>query len=206
MSRLLAYGCSFTFGQGLPDTYPHNTAPSKFAWPALLGEKLNREVVNYGLMGAGNQEIFNKVLTTEFESDDLIVIMWSQFARHDFFRYKELPKGYRLNTDTAREFLKYNPIEEQWWIDNNRDRNWLTIHHCNLYLDSLNLRSLSIVGIVEKDTYPFPELEIPNLIRDQYALDWKVDFGLDKGEEGGSHPGLESHKSISQIFYDRIMQ
>lgn len=208
MPRLLAYGCSFVYGQGLPDTYPHNSAPSKFAWPALLGEKLNREVVNYGSMGAGNLEIFNSILTTKFEPDDIVVIMWSQFTRHDFFRYKLFPRGSRLVDDDGElEFFKYNPVEEKWWIDNNRDRNWLTIQHCNLYLDSLKIPSVSVLGMVcDGDTLPFPRLEIPNLMRDVLPEDWMIDRGLDANEFGGGHPGLESHKLISQMFYDRITQ
>lgn len=45
MSRLIAFGCSHTYGHGLPDCFipPHRpgTDPSKLSWPYPLGELLN---------------------------------------------------------------------------------------------------------------------------------------------------------------------
>lgn len=206
MSRLFAYGCSFAYGQALPDIYPNNATPSKLAWPELLGQKLNREVVNRSVPGAGNLEILNCILSTKFEPTDMVVIMWSQFARHDFFRYVLLPRGNRLRGDEGElEFFKHNPIEEKWWINNNRDRNWLTIHHCSLYLQSLNLPFLSVLGLVcAGDTLPFPKLDIPNLVKDVLPEDWIIDRALDAHGEGGGHPGVESHRLITDLLYDRI--
>ncbi len=204
MSRLIAFGCSFTFGQGLIDIYPSSNKSSRFAWPELLGNKLKRSVINRGKPGIGNLEILNRVLTTKFEPSDIVVIMWSQFVRHDFFRYDLIPIGSRIHYE---EFLKYNPIEEKWWIDNNRARNWLTIHQCSLYLQSINIPFVSFMGIVgHNDTLPYPKLEIPNLLTDINVSDWFVDRALDAHEEGKGHPGLESHKLIANLIYDKIAQ
>ena len=38
---LYSFGCSITYGVGLPDTiYPKVDYKSKYAWPEVLGEKL----------------------------------------------------------------------------------------------------------------------------------------------------------------------
>lgn len=204
MSRLLSFGCSFTSGIGLIDIYPNTKKNSRFAWPELLGNKLNRSVVNKGKAGIGNLEILNHVLTTKFEPSDIVVIMWSQFVRHDSFRYNLIPIGSRID---EKEFLKYNPIEEQWWIDNNRARNWLTIHQCSLYLQSLNITFVSFMGIVgHNDTLPYPKLDIPNLLTDINVSDWFIDRALDDDGKGKGHPGLESHKLIANLIYDKIAQ
>jgi hypothetical protein len=161
--------------------------------------------VNKGKPGIGNLEILNNVLTTKFQPSDIVVIMWSEFSRHDFFRYKAIPIGGRLIGGES-EFLKYNPIEEDWWINNNRARNWLTIHHCSVYLQSLNIPFVSLLGIIGNDTLPYPSLKIPNLIEDIKPNDWIIDKAMDANDEGGSHPGLESHKLIANLIYDKIKQ
>jgi len=173
-----------------------------------LGNKLSRSVVNQAKPGIGNLEILNHVLTTKFQPSDIAVIMWSQFSRHDFFRYKAIPIGGRLiGTAGEAEFLKYNPIEEDWWINNNRARNWLTIHHCSLYLQSLNIPFVSFLGIVGyNDTLPYPSLEIPNLLKDIKSQDWIIDKAMDINDKDGAHPGLESHKLIANLIYDKIKQ
>ena len=46
MDRLVAFGCSYTYGHGLPDCIMAKgragKRPSKFAWPYLLAKKLDK--------------------------------------------------------------------------------------------------------------------------------------------------------------------
>lgn len=60
---IVAIGDSFTYGDELPD-------PSTQAWPALLGKKLNKPVLNLGVPGSGNaritKEIINRVINGEY--------------------------------------------------------------------------------------------------------------------------------------------
>ena len=70
--RLLAVGDSFTYGEELADR--------NFAWPYLLGKKLNSEITNLGKPGAGNTKILRN--TVEHASDyDIVIVAWSHFAR-----------------------------------------------------------------------------------------------------------------------------
>lgn len=88
--RLIAFGCSNTYGQGLPDCHfttktgsfmpgPH---PSKHAWPAQLGKMLDlKTVINMGVPGASNKQIWNNIMNFEFEPDDFVVCHWSLIHR-----------------------------------------------------------------------------------------------------------------------------
>jgi hypothetical protein len=103
MSNLFAFGCSHTYGYGLPDVVQYMTGKeiyptkfgknynfgSKFAWPQLLANKLNLECYNYGCCGANGKEvvwlitqclqhnmIFNK---------DTVAILWPAFSRTGIF-------------------------------------------------------------------------------------------------------------------------
>ena len=72
-------GDSFTFGAELPDTYedPTELTPSKFAWPALLEQKLNRSVKNLGHQGSGNTRVIKRAMDCVFAGDaELIIIAW----------------------------------------------------------------------------------------------------------------------------------
>jgi len=59
--RLIAFGCSYTYGAGLEDCFTppigHGPIPSKFAWPQLVANELNMECINMSSSGASNKEI-----------------------------------------------------------------------------------------------------------------------------------------------------
>lgn len=205
MSRLITFGCSFTVGTGLPDVYPDQYKHSLIGWPNLLGEKLGLEVVNKGQAGAGNLEILYYILNTDIRPDDTCVVMWSAFLRHDqFVIHPEFNNGKRIPYNI---FAKNTPIEDTAWIDANRNKNWLTIHHGSHYLNNLGVRFRSLLGINQGPiTGEKPsQLHIPNLIEDIKPKHWIVDEALDAEPDHAGHPGLESQRLISQMIYDRIV-
>mgnify|MGYP003309481114 CR=1 FL=1 len=88
MTRLIAFGCSHTYGQALPDIWDHKKnkeittqGPSKYAWPQILSDKLNLECINLGSPGASNKEVWFHIVNTEFKKSD-IVILWFQYYNH----------------------------------------------------------------------------------------------------------------------------
>lgn len=101
MSRLVAFGCSNTAGQALPD-YNDDYGHSKHAWPQLLGDKLGLSVVNLGKGGQSNKFICSQVLDTELHKDDLVVFMWTFFSRTCFFTEQGLPR-------------RILPSQMDWW-------------------------------------------------------------------------------------------
>lgn len=208
MARLITFGCSFTAGIGLPDIYPRHDTTSSLGWPALLGKKLNLELVNKGKGGTGNLEILCNILNTDFEDTDTVVILWSSFLRHDRFVIdSDLKSGSRMSEE---EFLlNVFKIESPDWVNSNRNKNWLTIHHASCYLKTLGINFYSLLGIVNRDnsiTGDRPDhLDIPNFIEDIRPGHWIVDEALDGKPNEPGHPGLESQRLLSQMIYDRIV-
>ena len=86
--RLVAFGCSNTFGQALPDVWDYKKnvsiskqGPSKYAWPQVLADKLNLECVNLGTPGASNKEVWFHIVNTEFKKSDIVIILWPGRSR-----------------------------------------------------------------------------------------------------------------------------
>lgn len=71
--RFFAFGCSFT-------NYKWAT------WADIIGQDI-KEYYNYGLQGAGNHYIYNKLMEADcihnFNSDDLVIVMWTKTDRED---------------------------------------------------------------------------------------------------------------------------
>jgi len=75
--RLITFGCSNTYGHGLPDCHvPPNEAgpnPSKVAWPQLLAERRGLECVNLGQPGGINKLMWWRTVNFEFEPTDVVI-------------------------------------------------------------------------------------------------------------------------------------
>lgn len=91
MGRLIAFGCSNTFGQALPDVWdfnknkPVDKTPSKYAWPQLLADKLNFECVNNGIQGNSPKDTWWLVMNFSFKDNDIVTILWPHIFRTTFF-------------------------------------------------------------------------------------------------------------------------
>ena len=80
MQTLWTFGCSHTQGHGMPDCVDRNGGPlnktSKFSWPNHLGEILNIPVINNSHAGIGPKAVWNNVINSNIQPDDVIAIMW----------------------------------------------------------------------------------------------------------------------------------
>ena len=84
--KILAGGCSFTFGNELSDD-DNGKTPSVNAWPALLAKQNDAEYTSVAKPGAGNSAIARRIF--EYISsnpyDNLFVtVMWSFTSRYDW--------------------------------------------------------------------------------------------------------------------------
>lgn len=206
MPRLLTFGCSFAYGHGLPDCYippdmPGNQ-PSKHAWTQLLADKLKYECVNLSAPGSGNFQILIEILKTNYQKDDLVIIAFSYFTRYDFYKMTDkIDRGINVNYEgsehkqhiLAELGIKY--LEEKtFWS------NWLAIQHCELFLNSKNIKNYSFMGIPIGAREEKPELiNLKNFIYD-------MPFFLKDKALDNEHPGLESHKLLAENIYDKIVQ
>lgn len=196
MSRLITFGCSFTFGTGLKDT--------KDSWPSVLGQLTGRKVINKGVPGASNLEILNNILSFKFREDDLVVVGWTYCHRDLIFN------SYKPNVRIGSGQL--NGLFEKWVeLHNNYDNNvrsGIYIHHAELYMNSMNLENYNFWAppkatmiidrlfdlTVSEYTGSNPKFVKKNtLYKDILNID---DLALDN-----SHPGTLSHKNAAEKLF-----
>ena len=112
MKRLIVFGCSNTYGEGLLDCgdASNNWAgdePSKLGWPNQLATMMGiSTVINLGIGGASNKHISNSLLNKAgddfFNPDtDVVVFLWSYFNRHCIFQDNRTIERY-LPSDLKR--------------------------------------------------------------------------------------------------------
>ena len=143
MTRLVTFGCSFTYGEELDELTD--------AWPNVLANFLNIDVKNEGKTGSSNLEILYKILNFNFQEDDIVVIMWTYYSRDYLFKtpthqYSIGPWSKDINDLTA-------------WVSLHTDhdlimRSFINIHHAHSYLSLLNVKNYhTTVGIRKEQTY-----------------------------------------------------
>ena len=211
MPRLITFGCSYTFGEGLPDTYSlsenvSERIASTYAWPAHLGKRLNIETINNAGGGSGNLEILLNIFKFKFYFDDIVIIQWSKFTKIDFYQATSVyGDGKRVNPtgSTAGKhklLLAKMKIEDEFWLTNIFLRNWLLISQANHFLRMNKIKTfffLNTTGWEAKDPPVFLDLYGQlNIGPDS----WIIDKGFDR-----SHPGTESHKLLADLIYNEII-
>lgn len=82
INKVVAGGCSFTFGEELHD-------PATQAWPVIVAKNLNVAVENLGWPGASNEHIASLIIdycSKNDVSNTVFIVMWSHFSRQFFCR------------------------------------------------------------------------------------------------------------------------
>jgi len=199
MGRLIAFGCSLTFGLTLPDKYPYQEhyMASDYAWPSVLAKRLNLEVINKSIPAAGQTEILASILNFNFQENDTCIVMWSYFDRLDFYKFIEPTVGIRID-ENNKLHRTYVLLTDKYQFDIGR-RNWLTIQHAGLYLKYKNIKAKSILCLEDKLRHPntLYKIDVPDIIQD---ISWNyVDRAMDK-----THPGIESHKDMAEQIYNKV--
>lgn len=199
MPRLVAFGCSYTFGFGLADVWLFHAGYkcSINAWPNKLGELLGYEVVNKGWPGSGQQEIFNIITNFDFKPDDLCVIMWTHFDRLDFFKYTSPKKGERIDKE-HKSYRNYVMLTDKYQSDITK-RNWDIIQHTSLLMRHKGITSFSLVASDDLLTRQEHPIEIPGFLEN---VTWtREDYAHDT-----LHPGEKSHSILADAIYAEIKE
>lgn len=202
MSRLIAFGCSFTYGQGLPGCIIGNTKndfakfPSKKAWPTILGDLLDIDVINKGQPGASNREILFHVLNFNFCHKDIAVLMWTLPNRDLYFIKNKKPvKPFRQ----LGLWRKGKDLFANYWLRKTTDfdnsiKSWFHMHHAELYLKSKGIRFIH---------FPIFPHELEKYKPDYIGLSNYFNSGFEYIDKciKDNHPGIESHKNTAKNLY-----
>ena len=201
MSRLIAFGCSFTFGDGLPDCWDHR---SKFAgefhsilsWPNKLGALLEIPIVNVSEPGASNKQIWNSIVNFKFQNDDIVVVLWTNLERHCLIgnNNKITKFGNWDKTGLSKKYFKmfydYHNLKNNFHLCSN---------HCKFYLDSLNIKNYHLTS-QKKHIEDMPKWNIVNFLP-IFMNHFREIFPL---ALDGSHPGVEAHAAFAEKLYSLI--
>lgn len=200
MKRLIAFGCSLTYGHGLPDCHvaPHYPGPvaSKQAWPEIAAQQLNRTCINMATPGSSNKRIWHNIINFKFKKDDIVIILWSYEERFAIFKNKDVVEdiGNWMKYDTPQAYYQY--------FYNNYDslmQTKLYVSHANFILKDKLIPVYNLT--TKKETANIFKLpghrvsHIPLYICDDYRNSYPV--ALD-----GRHPGVE----CNQIFANDVLQ
>jgi hypothetical protein len=105
MKRLVAFGCSHTYGFGLKD-------PSKEAWPMVLGNLLEvQKTVNKGEPAASIKEIAHTALNFKYLPTDTVVFLWTHLNRYcilDRVGYVRINPRFAINKDPLSVYYYRN--------------------------------------------------------------------------------------------------
>jgi len=195
-NRLVAFGCSFTYGSGLPDCFHpvhgQGKHPSKFGWVQLLADKLNLTAHNMSIPGSSNLQILYNILKFDFRENDTVVVMWSLPTRDLYF------KKYAFNREFQLGLWKLDRLSKRWIesLDEHDQgvKSWVSMHHADLLLKTKNVKYLHIPSHPKELISHKPKfIEIDNI--DLTGL-VQVDQGLDP------HPGVESNKLTAEKIYN----
>lgn len=224
MPRLISFGCSNTYGEGLPDCWDDieccaGPKSSKYAWPQLTADALNLECVNLGVPGTSNKQICNDVLNTKFEKNDIVAIMWTYFTRTCFFqdkraeRFGESPDSKRIivqdTKNPNRKRQKYNSIYyKNFYTETNSNiENYMYINLVNSFLKEKKIQIHHITcnnyqqaarNIQHNTQLPPPQWNCINLIKINHLF---VDLALDR-----QHPGVISQKNVSELVIEQFRE
>lgn len=200
MSRLVAFGCSLTYGYGLEDCYlEKSNTHSKLAWPDILSSKFSIPSINRGVNAASNKKILLQAIDTPFEKDDIAVILWTYTYRGLLFSND----GSEINILPSAHI---HPIIKPYYtVHSNYDliiQSILDIHYTNIFLSTKNVKVYNF--FVDTELGKKERYESLKLL-DDIDLVWvnlrklTVDIATDK-----SHPGPLSQQEIAKFIAETI--
>jgi len=192
--RIIAFGCSMTFGQSLPDCVQGKKSdlPSQYAWPSVLGRLARRPVINLAVPGASNLEILHtiKKFINTIGANDIVCVMWSYIERSCVIKNDSvLQIGPWIDKPYSREY--YRLLHD---ASHDRFMYQLYVQHADYVLRS---QTDNILFTEVSDSGAFPlQLEcIPvnygniSVAEDQPPNDLGVD---------GMHPGIIQHERLAK--------
>lgn len=204
MPRLVTFGCSHTYGLGLPDTTQPNSSGthnghSRVAWPSWLSKELSLELTNMAFPGWSNTKILQEVLSFEYQPDDLVIILWADLYRDRLFMEdgSEFIIGcWNEDTTTKQYYALHSDLDMAV-------KTLTCIHHSDMFFRSTGVKVKHFLyvhkvnPILEDAKTKCKWLDTP--IEHVHLRGMAVDFASDK-----FHYGIKTHKKISDFIKGKL--
>lgn len=204
-NRLITFGCSLTYGHGLPDCLENDGRPGKlpsvYAWPQLLADHLSRECINNALSGSSNKRIWHRIVNFKYHPLDLVIILWTSPDRYGIVRSKEevFDIGPWMLGEAQIADTYYSKIYHEY---NSRLETALYINHADLFLKQQGITPLHMIASKSFiDCFNLLDIVtefIPlHIINSRYTTDISE-------TRFTSHPGVKGHelffKDLSKVL------
>jgi hypothetical protein len=208
--RLIAFGCSNTYGQGLPDCHIYDkkkrsfveaSNPSEYAWPRKLGNLLKRDVVNRSVCGASNRRIWHEIINFDYQPNDLVICHWSLINRYAVIYKDKEPVNLGVWKGLHPELIPY--VNFVTAVNDDYDRmleSTTFIDHANLFLKQ---RVSSIYNIVFS---PSEFDDLPEWVSFKFDIEAAYYNEMFPKALDNSHTGLEGHKMLAKDLYKIILK
>lgn len=220
ISKIIAFGCSHTFGMGLKDCYLGEEqkfkapdTPSEFAWPNLLAKKFETECDNQSIPGGSNYEILHKIIDYDYRPSNVVVVGWTTpqrdilknnngdtriavYALDDNVKLDTLLTG-KPEFDVKQVNRKYFEVHSEYDMIY---KSWLCQYTAALRLKSKNIPfHFSTAWGWKNILHPFESyICIENFI-DEYKQQNKLTAALD-----GLHIGELTHKIHARNVFNEL--
>jgi hypothetical protein len=201
--RIIAFGCSYTYGHGLSDCivdsmYP-GEVPSKHAFPNLLAVRLGIQCCNFSKPGGSIKFMWHQAMNIyEPRENDIVINMWTNPNRNCVLA-EELEKIKHLGswqTDKPSKYF-YKHLENDYDSACNA---WIQINSVNNYLK--DKVSLIINGFVNY------KRAIQTINPKWNAIDCDIEFQPIGNKhplaDDNNHWGPLAHAELSEELYKMI--
>ena len=202
MTNLYAFGCSNTYGFGLPDCWNYIKKiqagpPSQYAYPALVAKELGLDIFNHSECGVSNKWIMHLIHNTTIEDNSIVLVHWTYTDRwcihHDEYNMLHLGQWLIKKNKTAKSYYKNN-------IWNEYDSTYELYYYANyvkLLCQSKNCKLLQYASpsinkfIFDNDwnkvTFPEHSIMSTTIANTQFSM------ALDR-----RHPGIIHHRLFAE--------
>ena len=200
---LVAFGDSCTYGHGLKDCIAADgvnpgKSPSEHAWPSRLAEEFTNPPqahANLGIPGASNKEIWNKIMNTKLDHNNIVVIGWSLYNRTCVINKHGVDQiGIWQDTKPAKSYFKH--LYDDYDMHNDF---YLRANHIKQYLDQKEienyhwrLETTMSEQVPKWNEVRFIDFDYHNL-KNKYPL-----------AQDNLHPGEEAHGKIAESLFQHI--
>lgn len=196
--RLITFGCSLTYGHGLPDCfiepdYP-GRKPSQLSWPYVIASELGIECLNLSSPGSSNKRIWYNILNFDFQHDDIVFILWSYPERSCIINRDQI-------TDIGPWVENFNSLYDNFYSEYDSDTmTKLFVKNSNDYLNRKNIKVHNlVVSELFKNIFTFADEVTPYLKIFIDDFRHKFNVALDN-----RHPDENCHKELARLILNEI--
>jgi hypothetical protein len=187
-----------TYGAGLSDCFipPDRPGPfpSKKAWPFLIADALGIECVNQARTGSSNKEIWNNIVSFDFQKDDMVFVMWS-YPERSCVLDPGKDKSQQIGPWSEDQELFYKRFYSKYDAD---AMSKLFVSHADMFLANKGIRVFNLV-VDRKFKYIF---ELGNrTVQHIPVYIWTHENRFPLSEDN-NHGNEQCHSEVARLIMD----